>query len=226
MKKKIIFILLICLLCIGCEKKTTLNEKEEKKETKKVQEKITEEVKYKDLNTTPIGIYSLNGNKLTKIKEYNTTLVNEKDIGIFQIYPSNDDIVYLNNNFGESYYNEWIKYPNIKLGFNIKFSLNTKEFISYNILGPQNTFDKWEYLMNYIYDDYANRNKSFYSHLETTDITDSTLFTSFKMQSSYKCDMISSNIILSVFTYDSDDDFLNNEYRGNSIYSITIINNK
>lgn len=80
--------------------------------------------------------------------------------------------------------------------------------------------------MNYIYDDYANRNKSFYSHLETTDITDSTLFTSFKMQSSYKCDMISSNIILSVFTYDSDDDFLNNEYRGNSIYSITIINNK
>ena len=85
MKKNIIFILLICLLCIGCEKKANLNEKEEKKETKKVQEKITEEVKYKDLNTTPIGIYSLNGNKLTKIKEYNTKLEVEKDIGIFQI---------------------------------------------------------------------------------------------------------------------------------------------
>ena len=187
MKKKIIFILAICLLCIGCRKKDNL--KETKKEPKKAQEKITEEVKYKDLNTTPIGIYSLNGNKLIKIKDYNTKLEVEKDIGIFQIYPSN-------------------------------------EFISYNILGPQNTFDKWEYLMNYIYDDYANRNKSFYSHLETTDVTDSTLFTSFKMQSSYKSDMISSNIILSVFTYDSDDDFLNNEYRGNSIYSITIINNK
>ena len=90
MKKKIIFILLFCLLCIGCEKKVNLNEK---KGTKKVQEKITEEVKYKDLNNTPIGIYSLNGNKLIKIKDYNTKLEVEKDIGIFQIYPSNDDIV-------------------------------------------------------------------------------------------------------------------------------------
>ena len=54
MKKKIIFILAICLLCIGCRKKDNL--KETKKEPKKAQEKITEEVKYKDLNTTPIGI--------------------------------------------------------------------------------------------------------------------------------------------------------------------------
>ena len=35
---------------------------------------------------------------------------------------------------------------------------------------------------------------------------------------------INSNVEFSVFTYDSEDDFVDNKYRGNSIYTINICN--
>ena len=44
------------------------------------------------------------------------------------------------------------------------------------------------------------------------------------MQSSGNVSKINSNILFSVFTYDSPDDFLDSNYRGNSIYTIKICN--
>ena len=41
------------------------------------------------------------------------------------------------------------------------------------------------------------------------------------MQASYACADIT-NIKLTVFTYDSEDDFENNEYRGNSKHTLNI----
>ena len=218
--KKLIIFFIIALLITGCfNKENKVDTK--KKETKK---QVVEKDTYKDLNNTPIGIYQLNGNTLTKLHEYKTTFVPEQDINTFQLYPSNDESVSLNESFGKSFYSEWIKYNNIKMGFNIKFSLDTGEEINYNILSPNDTFNKWEYLLNYLYDDYINDGKGFYSHLEMSDYNENTLFTSFKMQSSGFVNKISSNIIFSVFTYDSEDDFKDDNYRGNSIYSIKICN--
>ena len=219
--KKLIIFFIIALLFTGCiNKENKVDTK--KKETKK--QVVIEKDTYKDLNNTPIGIYQLNGNTLTKLHEYKTTFVPEQDINTFQLYPSNDESVSLNESFGKSFYSEWIKYNNIKMGFNIKFSLDTGEEINYNILSPNDTFNKWEYLLNYLYDDYINDGKGFYSHLEMSDYNENTLFTSFKMQSSGFVNKISSNIIFSVFTYDSEDDFKDDNYRGNSIYSIKICN--
>ena len=219
--KKILLILICLLLISGCEK----NNKKIDVSSKK-QEKVKEVVKdtYKDLNNTPISIYQLNNNTLTKLHEFNDTFVPEKDINSFQIYPSNEEIITLNESFGKSFYNEWSKYNNIKLGFNIQFSLDTGEKINYNIFTPDDTFKEWEYLLNYLYDDYANDGKSFYSHLEMNDYNENTLFTTFKMQASGNVYKINSNIKFSVFTYDGEDDFLDNNYRGNSIYSINICN--
>lgn len=220
--KKLIIFFIIALLLTGCINKE--NKVETKKEETKKQ--VVEKDTYKDLNNTPIGIYQLNGNNLTRLHEYKTSFVPEQDINIFQIYPSNEEKISLNESFGKSYYNEWIKYNNIKLGFNIQFSLDTGEEINYNILSPNDTFNKWEYLLNYLYDDYINDGKSFYSHLEMADYNENTLFTSFKMQASGNVNKISSNIKFSVFTYDSDDDFIDNNYRGNSIYTINICNDE
>ncbi len=221
MKSKIVILLLILLSICGCSKNEVDTNKNKKED--KVKEEIKEEVnKYTDNNNTPIGIYQLQGNTLTKLHNYNTKLVVEKDINTFQIYPSNEEVITLNNSFGQSFYNEWSKYSNIKMGFNIKFSLNTGENISYNILNPSQTFDKWEYLMNYLYDDYANLGKSFYSHIEPDQFNENTLFTAFKMQASYSSGAINSKIQLTVFTYDSEDDFENGEYRGNSSYTLNI----
>ena len=216
--KKLITIVIILLTLCGCT-----NKKETKQEPKKL-EKKEEIIKdtYKDNNTTPIGIYNLQGNTLTKLTKINKTPIVEQDLGVFQIYPSNEDSINLNKAFGLSFYDEWIKYNNIKLGFNIKFTLSNGQNISYNIFSPENTFDQWEYLMNYLYDDYNNFGKSFYSHIEKEEFNENTLVTAIKIQSSYSVDQIASKITLTVFTYDTEDDFENNEYRGNSKYSMDI----
>ncbi len=216
--KKLIIIVIILLTFCGCT-----NKKEPKQEPKKL-EKKEEIIKdtYKDNNTTPIGIYNLQGNTLTKLTKINKTPIVEQDLGVFQIYPSNEDSINLNKAFGLSFYDEWVKYNNIKLGFNIKFTLSNGQNISYNIFSPENTFDQWEYLMNYLYDDYNNFGKSFYSHIEKEEFNENTLVTAIKIQSSYSVDQIASKITLTVFTYDTEDDFENNEYRGNSKYSMDI----
>ena len=216
--KKIIILFCIMILLCGCGKK---RENITKKDTSN-KEVIEQKEEYTDQNNTPIGIYDLSGNKLTKITKIDVSPYVESEIGTFQLYPSGDDTIILNNSFGQSYHDEWIKYPNIKIGFNIKFSLNSGENISYNILGPANTFDKWEYLMNYLYDDYANLGKGFYSHVEAEQVNDETLYTAFKMQSGHLIDQINSKIEFTVFTYDTDDDFIDSEYRGNSSYKIDI----
>ena len=229
-KLKLLTILLAAFLLItGCNKNEEIKQNEEitkeKEETKELKEVEVKAPEYIDNNTTPISFYSLQGNKLIKLTEISKRLNVEEDIGIFQIYPSNENEIILNNTFAESFYNEWQKYyqnnNNIKIGFNIKFKL-ANEDVSYNIFSPENTFDKWQYLMNYLYDDYANRTKGFYSHIEQNEYNDSTLFTALKIQSSYQCSEIISPIQVTVFTYDTEDDFENNEYRGNSHSEFTI----
>ncbi|MBR3199441.1 MAG: hypothetical protein IKG27_05455 [Bacilli bacterium] len=222
MKKIIIALFIVIATTSGCKKQ----EKIKKKEKEEKIEIIEETPKYEDLNNTPIAFYSIKGNSLQKISSINKELVIEDDIGLFQIFPSQEEQIPITN-FAEDYFKQWQVYNqnNLKVGFNIKFKINDQE-ISYNILSPSNTMDKWEHLMTYLYDDYANRNKSFYSHIENNEYNENTLFTAIKLQSSYSCSEITSNIYLTVFTYDTEDDFENNEYRGNSKYTITIITGK
>ena len=147
MMKKYLLVIIICLLCIGCGKKeVVIKEKED------IKEEVVED-SYKDLNNTPIGLYRLSGNKLVKVEKDIKKFKVEEDIGIYQVYFSNDKEINLNKGFADSYYDLYNKY-NVKVGFNIKFKLKNGEDISYNILNPSQTFDKWEYLMNYLYDDY------------------------------------------------------------------------
>ena len=217
MKKILILMFIILILCSGC-----FNTKKVSKKKTKVDVEYVEH--YKDLNTTPISFYKVNGNHLDKLTKINKTLVSMEDIDIFQIYPSNEEYINISNGFGNSFYNEWIKYNtnnNLKIGFNIKFSTLNEDY-SYNIFNPSNCFEKWEYLLNYLYDDYANRGKSFYSHIEENEYNENTLFTSIKVQSAGECNKIKDKILLTVFTYDSDDDFLDGEYRGNSSSTLTI----
>ena len=225
--KKILIVLGIIILCTACGKiKEEKIKKKEKKVEKKEEEKKTFE--YIDLNNTPIAFYSIKGNTLTKLTTIRNTVKSFDDVGIFQIYPSNEDTIILNDTFGGSFHSKWIELNpnnNNKIGFNIKFNTND-ETISYNILSPDNTFDKWEYIMNYLYDDYANLGKGFYSHLESNEVNENTLFTSFKMQVNDRFPEIVSPIELTVFTYDSLDDFKDNIYQGNSKYTLNIcINN-
>lgn len=217
--KKILILILCILVITGCTKKEV-----KKEEKKKISPEKEEVIKYQDNNKTPIGLYKLEGNKLTKLDKINKTLNVEENVDSFQIFPSTENEVTLSNSFGTEFYNKWKELNpdnKIKIGFNIKYKTTANEEISYNIFNPSQTFEKWEYLMNYLYDDYINQGKGFYSHLEEKDYNDQTLFTTFKMQASYACKDIT-NIKLTVFTFDSEDDFENNEYRGNSSSTLNI----
>ena len=158
MKKIVLLLMCVFVLLCGCGKnEKPINEVKDKQE--EIEEVVEEVDTYKDLNNTPIGIYSLQGNKLVKLTTFNTKLIIEKDINTFQLYPSNENEVYLNTGFGQSFYDEYMKYNingNLKMGFNIKFTLVDGREVSYNIFSPNETFNEWNYLMNYLYDDYAN----------------------------------------------------------------------
>ena len=219
--KKIFLILLSTLLLCGCE-----SIPEESSIKKEDVPSVKKEEVYQDLNNTPIAFYQVNGSTLEKITTITKKLNVEEDIGVFQIYPSNEDSIVLDKGFGYSFYEKWMEYKQvapIKIGFNMKFHLRTGEDVSYNMLTPADTFNRWEHFMNYFYDDYANREKSFYSHIENDEYTEDTLFTSLKIQSSYQILEVDSKILVTVFTYDGEDDFDDDgEYRGNSSYTFTI----
>ena len=222
--KKIILFLLVLLLLTGCGKER----KEEKKEVVKEEPEIIEEEvipTYQDLNPTPISFYQLQGNTLNKINTISGNYKALDDVGVFQIYPSNEETIQLSDSYANSYYKEWEKYHStnpMKLGFSLSFSLENGEEVYYNILTPSNTMDKWEYFMAYLYDDYQNRGKGWYSHIEPEEYNENTLFTAIKLQCGGYMNQIHSPVTFQVFTYDSEDDFLEGHYRGNSQHSITI----
>ena len=227
--RRISIILLLFIIVTGCTNNNVLEEENQK--NKNIEIENTEEIsKYIDSNNTPIAIYDGIGNKLSKITTFNTTLNPLEDINIFQIFPSNEEQIFLNEKFGQAFYTEWQKY-NInnlyKIGYNIKFTNIDGNKISFNILDPSMTYNEYdEYLLIYLYDDYKNINSSWYSHIEPEDYNENTLFTSIKLQAGGHSFKINSDIKLTVFTYDGVDDFDdNNEYRGNSSYTINILKN-
>ena len=219
--KKILIIIACIMLCACSSKKNDVKVKKTEN-TKKVEE--VKEV-YQDNNNTVVGLYKENGNKLELVTDYSTDISSSKDIDIYQIYFSNESSVNLDSKFGEDYYNKLngLDNPNIKVGFNIRYSLESGENINQTVLNPSQTIQN-EYIFLYLYDDYKKRNSNFYSHIEDSEYDDTTLFTSVKVFAN-KVDNLSSDIEFTVFTYDSDDDFDNGNYRGTSKYTINIRNN-
>ena len=218
---KRVLIICLCLLLCACgskenvEVEKTSNNKKNTKEVKEV---------YQDNNNTVVGLYKERGNKLELVTDYSTDISSSKDIDVYQIYFSNERNINLDSVFGMSYYNmlNSLDNPNIKVGFNIKYSLDNGEIINQTVLNPSQTIQN-EYIFLYLYDDYKNRNTNFYSHIEDSEYDDSTLFTSVKVFAN-KVDNLSSDIEFTVFTYDTDDDFEEGNYRGTSKYTINIIN--
>ena len=218
--KKVIVILIAIALLAGCSKKDTKQKNIKKQDkTEVIEEKIT----YKDNNSMPIGIYQDN-NKLVRLTEYTANFNIDQDIAVFQIFPSNEENIPYTNKFGNMFYEKWSSLVNNhKIGFNLKYTSTDGTNISHNILEPAATMAYGNYLQIYLYDDYYHRNDSWYSHIENNEYNNDTLFTSIKITGGTDVNKINSPITLTVFTYDTSDDFdENKEYRGNSKYSIKI----
>ena len=218
MKKITILLLIVSIFLVGCNKNTT-------KKKAKSKPKVVNDIKYKDDNNMPIGIYQDNNSNLIKLNSYSNSFVRGTDIGVFQIFPSNDSNIKYNSKFGDFFYEKWVSFnKKNKIGFSIKFSTTDGNKIEYIILNPKEAMRHANYLEIYLYDDYYHRNDSWYSHVEENEYNDNTLFTSIKLTPGMRINDINSSIDLTVFTYDGNDDFDPDTelYRGNSKYTISV----
>lgn len=96
--------------------------------------------------------------------------------------------------------------------------------IDKTILSPKDSEDIKCFIELFLYDDVHQVKGGWYSHVTEDEVKNDTIFTSIKVFASTYYDEISSDIILSSFVYKKDDLDEFNNYLGNSIYSVVLIN--
>ena len=212
--KKIILLISIFFILTGCQNKEDNTFKEIN-----IDETIQTDT-YIDDNPIKVALYENN----YKVKSYSTTLSNFKEIAVFNIYYTNIDKLDSSNikyNY-QKYYNKYDNIDNYKTGFYITFEAEGKK-IEQLALDPTSKHAMTPYLYIYLYDDINQAPGTFYSHLEPNDMKDNTIISSIKLFLAQEGSKISSPITLTVFTYDKDEDFTeDNKYRGISSYTIEI----
>jgi hypothetical protein len=211
--KKLLLILCIFLLITGCKK-----EEEIVTPTDDIPEPVVEE--YTDDNPVLVGLYK-NGKLLNDISR---PLANHQDIDVFDVYFTNDDDTGDTNtkrNF-KKYLANYENPEQYKIGFYISFMVDDKLYEA-TYTNPDHMYKLTPYLYIYLYDDVHQADGSWYSHLEAKDVNEDTVYSSIKLYAAQEGAKINSPITLTVFTYDTDDDFdEDGKYRGKSMYTINI----
>ena len=221
MKK--IFLLLLLILVSGCGVKKVEQPEKEKEEIK--EEEKEKEPTYQDENPLKIGLYQSGGNLYKKVDEFMSPLDSYKDIGTFSVILSNDSEVTGNSikdlyNNVKSNYEDFSKY---KIGYNINFTVKDGTTYNETILKPLDLFDYpfYNYLYIWLYDDINTT--GWHSHIEVDDYTDTTVMSSIKLMSTSLSREVVDGFKITVFTYDTMDDFdENGNYRGVSSHTLTI----
>lgn len=223
MKRLIIFITIILILT-GCQNKKTSNnnnlDNPNNNEITIDKNVDNKENIYTDNNPIKVALYENNN----IVKSYKTTLSNFKDIAVFDIYYTNIEKVSESNTKDNylKYYNEYQNIDNYKTGFYFTFEANGKK-IEHLALNPSSKHAMTPYLYIYLYDDINQEPNTYYSHLEQSDMKENTVFSSIKLYLAQEGVKITSPITMTVFTYDSIDDFTEDDkYRGTSSYTIII----
>lgn len=219
--KKYVLLITILFMVTGC---TDYNKKDlkdnESNSIEKQEETVPEEPVYVDENPVIVGLYQ-NG-KL--VKNIDATIRDDLDIGSFDVYFTNEENVGSTNtkrNFNK-YYNNYEDAGKYKIGFYISF-VTTDRKMEVVIKDPSARYNLWPYIYNYLYDDIHQVDGGWYSHVEEKDVNADTIYSSIKLYGAENTKDIISPITLTVFTYDTDDDFDDvGMYRGNSKYTITI----
>lgn len=188
--------------------------------------------KYVDTNPVKIGLYIKKNGYFELVEKHKNSWKAENVIGQFYIFPTLDKKIYgsnyktIWNNYIKDY-GDYVSTNNLKTGFNISFKFkndnNIIEEINQNILTPKDAYLMFPKLMFFIYDDYNYISNVRYYHITNESMKSSTIVTSAKIVGDIKSINIVSDITLTAFTYDTDNDFNEvNKYRGNSYYITTI----
>lgn len=204
-----------------------LNKENLEQKTEEIIEKEEEKVStYIDDNPITIGLYVKDGNYKKLVKEYYCGWDPEEVLGIFYAVYTNDEII-SNSNFNnvwKEYLNNYTNIDKYRIGYNIKFTMDTGEIIDQIILNPDHAYLMYPEIQFYLYDDINLVPGKRYYHVTSDEMNENTICSSVKLVGDKKTPNIISDIELTVFTYDSSDDFDPNtgKYRGNSHYTVII----
>lgn len=184
------------------------------------------EPEYVDENNVKLGIYVEKGNNKVLITDYTCDWSPEIVMGIFYAVPTQEEIISNNNfdNLWKSYINNYTNPENYRIGYNIKFTLASGEIIDRTILNPDDAYYMFPKVMCFLYDDVNLIPGKIYYHITSDVMYDYTICSSVKLVGDVETKNIISDIELTAFCFDSDDDFdpNTNKYRGNSSYTINI----
>lgn len=236
-KRKAIIITIIVIIIIFITTLTIIYFKNENDEPKNeiVEEQVKEIIEenpvevedvYVDNNPIKIGLYTQGNSGKKLVTEYSCNWNAEVVMGLFYAIPTNDVLV-----TGKSFEYVWKeylnKYPNVekyRIGYNIKFTLNTGEVVDQIILNPDHAYLMFPKVQLYLYDDVNLIEGRRYYHITQGEMTEKTQCTSVKLVGDKETKNITSPIELTAFTFDGKEDFdpVTGKYRGNSYYTILI----
>lgn len=181
---------------------------------------------YVDDSNITLGLYTRDTNGYHYIdSEVHIPWNQYTDMIVFKTLATHDATInswYMQDAF-PSYWN-YENNKNYKLGYNLSYTTDKGDF-SWNIINPEDRmYDVFNFVQLYTYDDVSPAKGSWYDHLDNNEITDGVLMTSIKLTASTFIGNIHSPMKLTVFAYDSSDDFDPNTglYRGNSYHTIYI----
>lgn len=224
--KKYILILLIFILG-GCDLKLEPMDANElifdppaEKEDKPI---------YVDDNPVKISLYVDNtSGGLDKVNdEFRDTWRLKRDIVVFgSVFSEEEELA--SDYFQNIWKNNAQKYENYqkyKTSWFVSFKLLDGTVYEKTIYTPSDVTEFYDYLELYLYDSANQPIGTWYSHLTDKDMTGDTVMTSLKLTAGSKYEEIDGEITVSVFTYDSADDFdENGKYRGNSVSTVKVYN--
>ena len=168
-----------------------------------------------------------------KTDRYESAWTRSEDIISLEAFAADTENIVLSAGGGRAWYEAWRAYwqqetgaENCRIGYTVSFDLKNGEHIHAVLLKPGDELAYRPYLENYLYDDAANADAGWYSHLEPGDLSDSMLLTSIKFTPGERVDEIDDVITVTGFVYDSVNDF---DYDGNYIGDVaftTVLENR
>jgi len=226
--RNLLIIIFMLLVLGGCSKE----EKKEKDDNASLEfeDLIVDEKdlvdEYVDDNPIDFGIYMYYGSHTERklLEEYTTNWVANVDLCSLEIYYTTDDFIPGTNQkaLWNHYVNNYEDIDEYRIGYIIDFETANEGRIEKYILSPKDTDSIFGYIQIYLYDDIHQKDGAWYSHITEEEYNSESILSSIKLTGSSKTSEISSDIKLTVFTYDDDDFDSDNKYRGISKREIII----
>ena len=174
-----------------------------------VSDKLNETIE-KEKQKIDLGIYVEENGIKTLITSHTTLWYPEEIMGVFYAIPSTDETLDKSISFDKLWKEKistYDNYSNLRIGYNISFTLNTGETIYRVILNPDDAYYMFPKVMVFLYDDVNLVPGKKYYHITQDEMNENTICSSIKLVGDKETKNIVSDINLTAFCYDSKDDF-------------------